>query len=108
VPLARGTPLTSDRVPEAIPFRDTMEAWARARPTFRVLRTITSPEISRKTGSSRVGRVDARWIREHVSRANDTIVYVAGASPFVADMRAALHEIGVADDWVLVEQSVGY
>ena len=102
------TLLTSDRTPEAIPFRETMDAWARARPTFRVFRTITKPGASQQPWPDRVGRIDAHWIREHMSRAKDTTVYVAGAPPFVADMRAALQEVGVADDRVRAEQFIGY
>ena len=107
----RATPmilLTSDRVPEAISFRQEMEAWTLEHPTFRLFRTATRPDESSHAWSGRVGRIDVAWIREQVPDLGAIIAYVAGPPSFVAQLRGTLPSLGISDDRLRIEQFIGY
>lgn len=102
------TLIASDRVPEAIAFRAELDGWSRAHPALRVARTVTQPQMSKVPWSGRVGRIDVAWIRENLPDPGNPIAYVAGPPGFVTELRGLLHQVGVPDDRVRVEQFIGY
>lgn len=100
--------LTSDRVPEAIPFRRELDAWAASQPWLKVVRTITRPRESKEPWSGLVGRIDAGWIREVAGDAGDAIVYICGPPGFVDPVMATMESFGISKDRVRSERFIGY
>ncbi len=102
------TLLTSDHVPEAIPYRRELETWAAARPQFHVERTITWPQKSREAWERRTGRIDADWIREVARDLERAVAYASGPPAFVGAMTALLASMGFPPERVRTERFTGY
>lgn len=102
------TLLTSDRVPEAIPFREELEKLAEERRWFRLGRTVTRPDRSEAPWSGRIARIDGPWIEEHIRDAARVVAYICGPPAFVEAMQTHVQSIGVSDDRIRVEPFIGY
>lgn len=104
----RMTLLTSDRAPEAIPFREELDGWAVAHSWLTVARTITRPDESTWAWSGHTGRIDGPWIRDTVRDLERAIVYVCGPPRFVDDMTALVRSLGIPMDRLRSERFIGY
>jgi len=105
---ARVVLFTSDRVPEAIPFRRELDEWAAAHPWLKVVRTITRPRESQEAWSGHVGRIDAGWIRQVAGDARHAFVYVCGPPGFVDATVSTMESIGISKDRIRSERFIGY
>lgn len=102
------TLLSSDRVPDAIPYRAEIDAWARGHPWLRVARTITKPEASAEPWDGRTGRLDVEWIQEHVKDPDRTVAYICGPPAFVNGLRDLVASVGFPPERIRTEQFIGY
>lgn len=102
------TLLASDRTPDLIPYRQEMDAWARAHAWLRVERTITRPQEALQPWSGRTGRLDEDWIRSAVDGLDARIAFAAGPPAFVEDAAGRLRSLGFSDDRIRTERFAGY
>lgn len=100
--------VVSDRVPEAIPFREELDRWAAAHPWLTIRRTVTRPEASSKAWQDHIGRIDAAWIRDLGIDWSRGLVYIAGAPGFIDAMTAVAASLGVPPERVKLERFLGY
>lgn len=101
------TLVTSDRVPEAIPFRAEFDAWASRHPWLRIARTITRPEESPTGWGGRTGRIDPAWLGGLVD-APRVAAYVCGPPTFVEAIVPVVQGLGVPSDRIALERFIGY
>lgn len=107
----RSTPMTllsSDRVPEMIPYRREMDGWAETHPWLRIRRTITRPEETQEGWTDHVGRMDAGWIRAATDGLEGRTAFVAGPPAFVEGTVGLLRSLGLEGDRVRTERFAGY
>ena len=102
------TLVTSDRTPEAIPFRAELDGWARTAPWLRLERTVTRPLAGGSSWGGRVGRIDAAWLGSLLAEPPSTDVLVVGPPGFVDGMAAATAAAGVPKDRIRAERFLGY
>lgn len=79
----RITVLYSVRTPKDIIFREQFEALARENPNVSFKVTCTRLPAEDVSWSGRRGRIDATWVREHVSDPARTVFYACGPNELV-------------------------
>ncbi len=102
------TLLTSDRVPEAIPFRAEFDRWAATHPWLSVARTITRPHDAREAWSGHRGRMSREWIRSVARNLDGAVAYVCGPPRFVDELSSFLETLGIPKDRIRAERFIGY
>lgn len=102
------TLVTSDRLPEAIPFREEVDRWGAANRWLTIARTVTRPTAGPRAWEGRVGRIDAAWIRDLGIDSSQGFVYIAGAPGFVDAMATVAASLGVPPERVKLERFLGY
>ena len=88
-----------------IPFRTWLDALTADWPELQVIYTVTRP-VAEWGGLT--GRIDAAFVRQHVSDLPRSLFLVSGPTPLVDSMRATLADIGVDPGRVKYEAFPGY
>lgn len=96
----------SNRNPAAAAFLSDFEAWAKQKPQFKLIATITE---AKDTGwRHELGRVNKEMLTQHVPDLHQAIYYLAGPPGMVAGMRQLLDSLGVSEDNLKTEEFAGY
>ena len=95
------TLLYSVRREDDLAFYDELRALAARHPQLHVVITLTRPAGPTRF---RTGRIDAAMLRQHAPAPANTLFYVCGPGPMIADLRAVLVGLGVPENQVRFEQ----
>jgi ferredoxin-NADP reductase len=88
-----------------IPFRTWLDALTADWPELQVIYTVTRPGAE---WDGLTGRIDAAFVRQHVSDLAQSLFLVSGPTPLVDSMRATLADVGVDPGRVKYEAFPGY
>lgn len=98
------TLLYSNATPD-IPFRTYFDSLGADWPQLRVVYTVTRPSDG---WHGPTGRIDARFIQQHVVKAAQAAYYICGPSALVEAMQRVLVESGVESNRIKAEGFPGY
>jgi ferredoxin-NADP reductase len=100
--------LYSNRRPEDAAFLDELDALARARPTFRLLATMTEMSKSSCPRDGETRLIDAALVQRAATGLPAPIYYLAGPPAMVDGVRHTLAAAGIDDDDIRAEEFHGY
>lgn len=98
------TLLYANSTPE-IPFRQLFDDLSARQSRLKVIHTVSQPNHEWK---GPVGRVDERFIREHVPDSDDALFYVSGPKPMVEAAAKTLTAMGVGAEKIKQDFFPGY
>jgi len=97
------TVLYSVRTPNDIIFRKEFEELARANPNFKFEVTCTRLQPS-DPWEGRRGRIDARWLKQHVQDISKTFFYACGPNALVEFAEGIVFELGATKQQMKTEK----
>ena len=94
---------------EDIIFRQDLDNMQAVNKNLRIVYTLTSPDIDRKTWQGRIGYIDDKMIKEEISDFNERVFYICGPPRMVESLINILrNKLGVQQDKIKIENFVGY
>jgi len=94
---------------EDIIFRKDLDDMQAVNKNLRIVYTLTSPDIDRKTWQGRIGYIDDKMIKEEISDFNERTFYICGPPRMVESLINVLrNKLGVQQDKIRIENFVGY
>jgi len=90
------------------PFFDEVEALQAKNSNYRFIPSMTDLTITGENWSGETGYLSSEMLRRHLQGVTSAIYYVTGPAAMVSGMRTILHETGVDDDDIRVEEFSGY
>jgi len=94
---------------EDIIFRKDLDDMQAVNKNLRIVYTLTSPDIDRKTWQGRIGYIDDKMIKEEISDFNERVFYICGPPRMVESLINILrNKLGVQQDKIKIENFVGY
>ncbi|TAN39089.1 MAG: hypothetical protein EPN23_00490 [Verrucomicrobia bacterium] len=98
------TILYSVRTPQDILFHDEFRQLERENPHFKFDVTCTRHDDGDHHWPGRHGRIDAAWVKRHISDAANTIVYACGPNTFVEFSEGLVFELGIPKEQMRTEK----
>lgn len=98
----------SNRRTEDAPFLQELQELQTKNPNYKLTATITEPAASKAPWSGETGFIDAAMLGRAIDGAPSPIYYSAGPPEMVKAMQSMLHEYGVDEDDIRVEEFSGY
>lgn len=94
---------------EDIIFRKDLDDMQAVNKNLRIVYTLTSPDIDRKTWQGRIGYIDDKMIKEEISDFNERVFYICGPPRMVESLINVLrNKLDVQQDKIKIENFVGY
>ncbi|MBA7512250.1 Methane monooxygenase component C [subsurface metagenome] len=94
---------------EDIIFRKDLDDMQAVNKNLRIVYTLTSPDIDRKTWQGRIGYIDDKMIKEEISDFNERVFYICGPPRMVESLINILrNKLGVQQDKIKIENFIGY
>ena len=94
---------------EDIIFRQDLDEMAKANKNLRIVYTLTSADIEKKSWRERTGYIDDRMITEEVADYKERIFYICGPPKMVETLTDILkNKLSLAEDRIKVENFAGY
>lgn len=90
------------------PFFDELDHLQAKNENYRFVPTMTDPTVSRGNWNGETGFINREMVARHLQNVQQPIYYLTGPSSMVAGMRTVLHDVGVNDDDIRVEEFTGY
>jgi ferredoxin-NADP reductase len=90
------------------PFFDELDRLQAKNENYRFIPTMTDLTVSRGSWSGETGFINSEMLARHLQNVQQAVYYLTGPSSMVAGMRTVLHEAGVDDDDIRVEEFTGY
>ena len=90
------------------PFYDELDCLQARNENYRFIPTMTDLTVSAGGWSGETGLITGEMLARHLQNVQQAIYYLTGPSSMVVDMRNMLHETGVDDDDIRVEEFTGY
>lgn len=100
--------LYSNRRPEDAAFLDELRGLEARNPNYKLVATMTEPKASKSPWSGETGLIDQAMLQRATTGLNSPIYYSAGPPGMVKAMQSLLHDNGVDDDDIRVEEFSGY
>ena len=98
----------SNHTRQDAPFFDELDRLQARNPNYRFIPTMTDLTVSCSNWSGETGFINSEMLARHLRNVEQAIYYLTGPSSMVAGMRTVLHEAGVDDDDIRVEEFTGY
>jgi ferredoxin-NADP reductase len=90
-------------------FKDDLDNMQRLNKNFRVVHTLTSPDIDKKAWTGRTGYIDAGMIKEEIPDYKDRVFYICGPPRMVEALVGELKgSLAVQEDKIRIENFSGY
>lgn len=94
---------------EDIIFRQDLDQMANANKNMRIVYTLTSTDIDKKTWSGRTGYIDDKMIQEEIADYQDRAFYICGPPKMVEGLTDILiNKLGLSEDKIRIENFAGY
>ncbi len=94
---------------EDIIFRQDLDSMQAVNKNIRVVCTLTSPDIDRKTWSGGIGYIDDKMIKEEMPDYNERVFYICGPPKMVESLIDILkNKLSVKENQIKIENFVGY
>lgn len=98
----------SNHTRKTAPFFDELEALQAKNPNYKFIPSMTDLTISKDKWSGDTGYITKEMLQKHLQGITSAIYYVTGPAAMVSGLRTVLHETGVDDDDIRVEEFSGY
>jgi ferredoxin-NADP reductase len=98
----------SNHTRQDAPFFDELDRLQARNPNYRFIPTMTDLTVSCSCWSGETGFINSEMLARHLHNVQQAIYYLTGPSSMVMGMRTVLHEAGVDDDDIRVEEFLGY
>ena len=90
-------------------FKNDLEGIQKLNKNFRVVYTLTSPDIDKKAWPGRTGYIDAGMIKEEIPDYNNRVFYICGPPAMVGSLVNILKDkLSIGEDKIKVENFTGY
>ncbi len=94
---------------EDIIFREDLESMEAVNKKFRIVHTLTSPDIDKGTWQGRTGYIDTEMIKEEIPDFEERVFYICGPPKMVESLVNILrNKLAIGEDRVRIENFVGY
>jgi len=94
---------------EDIIFRQDLDNMQSVNKNLRIVYTLTSPDIDRKTWQGRIGYIDDKMIKEEISDFNERVFYICGPPKMVESLINSLrNKLSAQQDKIRIENFIGY
>lgn len=93
----------SNQTPEDAIYLSELASWSKTHPNFVVV-----PTMTRITWEGEHGRISDTLLKKYLSDLNSGIFYICGGTAFVLDTKVLLHDMGVNDSQIKVEDFPDY
>jgi ferredoxin-NADP reductase len=94
---------------EDIIFRQDLDEMQKASKNIRIVYTLTSPEIDKKTWPGRAGYIDEKMIEEEISDYKQRVFYICGPPRMVANLVNILKDkLKISEQIIKTENFTGY
>jgi len=94
---------------EDIIFRENLESMEAVNKKFRVVHTLTSPDIDKRTWQGRTGYIDTEMIKEEIPDFEERVFYICGPPKMVESLANILrNKLATGEDRIRIENFVGY
>jgi len=101
--------LYGNRTEKDIIFRDDFDGMAKQNNAFRVIYTLTSPDIDKNAWQARTGRVDDNMIKEEIPDYKERVFYICGPPGMVASLVNILKDkLKLDESRIKTENFTGY
>ena len=94
--------------PEDIAFKDILCDLDKNFDNFRLITTVTSPEINFPGWTGEKGHLSAKMISAYAPDYQDAFFYVVGSLDMVMSMTTMARQMGIADGFIKYEEFIGY
>lgn len=98
----------SNHRPEDAVFLEELQSLQQQNSNYKLIATMTSMEKSKRAWQGETGFIDKAMLERNLQGAASPIYYTAGPASMVKAMQSLLHQIGVDDDDICVEEFPGY
>ena len=98
----------SNHTRQDAPFFNEIEGLQDKNPNYRFIPTMTDLTIARDSWSGETGFITQEMLQRHLQGVTSAVYYLTGPSAMVAGLRVVLHDSGVDDDDIRVEEFTGY
>jgi len=90
-------------------FREDLNDMQAVNKNFRIVYTLTSPDIDRKAWQGRTGYIDDKMIKEEIADFNERVFYICGPPKMVESLTNILrNKLGIQENRIRIENFVGY
>ena len=94
---------------EDIIFREDLDSMAAANKNLRIVHTLTSPDMNKRTWQGRTGYIDTEMIKEEIPDFEERVFYVCGPPKMVESLVDILGiKLGIQENRIRIENFVGY
>jgi ferredoxin-NADP reductase len=98
----------SNRRPEDAPFLDELQALEKENPNYKLVANMTEMAKSHQSWHGEEGPIDKEMLGRYLKDAVSPIYYVAGPPEMVKGLHTMIHEAGIDDDDIRLEEFAGY
>ena len=101
--------LYSSKTTEDIVFLEDFDKMSSVNNKLRVLYTLTSPDVDRRSWTGRTGRISSAMIREEIPDISERVFYLSGPPRMVDSLSSILSdELNIENDNIRQERFLGY
>jgi len=94
---------------EDIIFREDLDSMAAANKNLRIVHTLTSPDMNKRTWQGRTGYINTEMIKEEIPDFEERVFYVCGPPKMVESLVNILRiKLGIEENRIRIENFVGY
>jgi len=98
----------SNRRPEDAPYLDELQQLAKQNPSFKLIVTMTEPEMSAHSWQGETGLINHSMLRRYVDDPQSPIYYIAGLPEMVSAMKKLLTDLGINEGYIQAEEFLGF
>lgn len=94
--------------PDLAAFLPELERWQQSNPLYRLIATMTEPEIAAELWSGERGLIGPELLQRHLTDLTVPVYYLAGPPAMALAMLEMLQDLGVDDDAIKSAEFYGY
>lgn len=98
----------SNHTRKTAPFFDELQTLQAKNPNYQFIPSMTNLTVNGESWKGDTGYITKEMLQRHLAGITSAIYYVTGPAAMVAGMRTVLHDFGVDDDDIRVEEFSGY